>query len=309
MGIKNFYKFVEKYAPQSIILTKISDYENSVIGIDFNLMIYKLIYSIRKNGYDIKNNDINVTHIHALILKLLNFREYNINSVFVFDGKAPNIKANVLNKRKIMWEKLNEKYQKAETEELKKKYYYVKSDITNQELKDCKELISIFGYNIIDSPEEADAQLAEMSKTNIINYIASDDTDILLFGGDVLLKNFSVSKNKKIIQINLDILKNILGFSQKDLIKLGVLLGSDYCDNSPMSINKAYKIIKNIEETDIETQCSQAIKYFKKPVVVNIKKLNPIKPINYDRLREFLSKFNFSVEYINNLFEKLKKFN
>jgi len=305
MGIKNFFKFIEKYAPESIKQKKIKDYENTSIGIDFNLMIYKLIYSIRKNGYDITNNDKIVTHIHALLLKLISFKEHKINAIFVFDGKFPVIKSKVISDRKKMWQKLNEKYKSAKTEEQKKKYFYVKSDVTDKELEDCKQLILIFGYNVIVAPEEADAQLAHMSKNNIINYIASDDTDILLFGGERLLKNFSVSKSKWIIEIDLEILKNALDFSQNDLIKLGVLLGSDYCDNSPISINKAYKVLKGMEISDIENQCNGAIKYFKKPLVSNIKKLPSENKINIDKLYEFLKDHDYTDEYIEKLLFKI----
>jgi hypothetical protein len=32
-------------------------------------MLYKMIYAIRKQGYDLKKGDKIVTHIHALLLK------------------------------------------------------------------------------------------------------------------------------------------------------------------------------------------------------------------------------------------------
>lgn len=306
MGIKNLYKFIEKYAPDAITQTKIDKYINSKIAIDFNLMIYKLIYSIRRNGYDIKNGDHIVTHIHALLLKIVKFKELNILPVFVFDGKAPAIKSNTLIQRKKNWKKMSEKYEKAQDEEQKKKYFYTKSDITDKELNDCKKLIKIMGYQVIESPQEADAQLAFLSKKNLIQYIVSDDMDILLFGGDILLKKFSVATNKKIQEINLEILKKNLNFSQHDLIKLGVLLGSDYCDNSPMSINKAYKILKNIEESNIEIECNKAIKYFKKPIVEEVKYIDDEKKVNIKELYNFLKEeHNFSDNYINNIISKI----
>lgn len=305
MGIKNFYKFINKYAPSAVALTNVTKYKNSTVGIDFNLMIYKLIFSIRKNGYDIKNGQKIVTHIHALLLKLIKFKEYKIIPIFVFDGKAPEIKLGVLDKRKKSWQKMYEKYKNAKTEEEKKKYFYTKTDITSQELEDCKNLIKIFNYMVIDAPQEADSQLAQLSKNGVIKYIVSDDTDILLFGGGILLKKFSVAENKEIQEINLDTLKKNLGFSQKDLIKLGVLLGSDYCDNSPVSITKAFKIIKNIEESNIENECNHAITYFKKPVVENINFINSTNSVDINKLSFFLRNFYFSDDYINRLISKI----
>ena len=61
MGIKNLMKLIRKYASESIKKTKIDEYKDKIIGIDTNLMLYKLIYGIRTNGYDIKNNNKNGT--------------------------------------------------------------------------------------------------------------------------------------------------------------------------------------------------------------------------------------------------------
>ena len=302
MGIKNFYKFIEKYCPSAIKSTNITDYKKSIIGIDANLMVHKIVFAIRKNGYDIQNNGINVTHIHGLLLKFKVFEKLNIKPVFVFDGEMPAIKSGEINKRKIFWQKLNEKYVTTQD----KKYYYAKSPITDLELEECKKLIRICGYNVIEAPEEADSQLAQLIKNNLINYVASDDMDILLFGSDILLKKFTTSSKKKIQEINLETLKSILNISQNDLIKLGVLLGSDYCDNTPISINKAYKIIKNIEPNDIENKCGQAIEHFKKPKNINITKLKERK-FSKNKLVEFLKSFQFSNDYVSKILENFEK--
>ena len=303
MGIKNLYKFIEKYCPKAITITNIKKYQNKIIAIDTNLLIYKIVYAIRKNGYDIKNNDKIITHIHGLLLKFKSFKKYNITPVFVFDGKQPEIKYKELDKRKKIWLKMAEKYKTATTDEDKKKYYYLKADITDKEIDDCFNLIKIFGYQIINSPEEADTQLAYLSKNNLVDYIASDDMDILLFGGEILLKKFSTSSKNTVTQeINLYIMKQELGFTQNDLIKLGVLLGSDYCDNSSISINKAYKIIKNIDidDNEILKYCEQAIQHFKHPKNKKITKITTGKLSEHD-LIIFLKKFDYSDDEINKL--------
>lgn len=101
MGIKNFMKIIHKYSTGSITYTKITDYKNKTIAIDMNLLIYKMIYAIRKNGYDLKNNDIIVTHIHAMLQKMFGFIKYKITPVFVFDGMAPQIKKRHSKKKRI----------------------------------------------------------------------------------------------------------------------------------------------------------------------------------------------------------------
>ena len=78
MGIKNLIKIITKFAPEAISYKKITDYKNKTLGIDANLMIYKLIFAIRRGGYDIEHNGIKVTHLHGMLQKLIGFKKYNI---------------------------------------------------------------------------------------------------------------------------------------------------------------------------------------------------------------------------------------
>jgi flap endonuclease-1 len=317
MGIKNFMKLIYKTSPSSIIDTNITKYQNKVLGIDANLMIYKMINAIRQNGYDIKNDDIIVTHIHTLILKLVGFIKYNITPVFVFDGKAPLIKAETLKKRIILQEATEKKYNDALTEYEKLKFY-MRYNITDKELNECKQLIKLFDYTIIDAIEEADSQLVELLNCNKIDYIVTDDMDILIFGGKNILKNFSVSSKKKIQEIDLNKFKQDTGLSQKMIIDIAILMGCDYCTNAygvgPM---KSYKLIKKYntidnlvkkKHIDFIVGYHAASEYFLNPPVtkcIEFKKWKYGKNINKVMLTEFLKRFLFKDEYINKLFTKL----
>ena len=319
MGIKNLMVLIKRYAPDAITYKRVKDYQNSYIGIDANLLIYKMVFAIRKNGYDIKNGEIIVTHIHSLLLKLLGFLKYNIVPVFVFDGMAPNIKKDTLKKRKDFQTEMKIKYYKAVTQDEKKKYYFMKSNITYEEIADCMTLISIFGYSIIVSPEEADAQLAELSKQNKIDYIATDDLDILIFGGKNILKEFSVDKKRKIQEINLNIVKKKFNMDEDELIDLGILLGCDYCPTikgvgtiGSYKFIKEYNSIENIiknTELRLTVDYQTAQKYFKYPPVIdsaNFEANN--KKINQQKLKSFLKKNNFTEQYTHNILEKIKKY-
>lgn len=293
MGIKNFFKFIQKYIPSAISYKNIQDYSNKFIGFDANLLLYKLIYGIRTRGYDIKSNNIIITHIHSLLLKFTGFRKYNITPIFVFDAKMPQIKFKTLETRQINKQKFISKHQDSKTKEGQRKYYYAKTDLTEQEIQDCRKLISLFGFTIIDALEEADAQLVELYKNKLIDYIASDDSDILLFGGNIL-KNFTINKTKKIIEINLNELLKI--YSQKQLIHIGLLLGSDYCDNYNFSITKTYNMINN---SIIPEQCHDAEIYFIAPPIYKItthRSYLARSKINIKNLVEFLESFGLKSE-------------
>lgn len=310
MGIKNFMKLIQKY--NAIKLTNISDYKNKTLGIDANLLIYKIVNAIRQNGYDIKHNNIIVTHIHTLLLKLIGFIKYNITPIFVFDGLAPQIKNETLHKRNIMYNNKQQKYNNATTNEDKKKYY-MRFHITEQEMDDCKTLISIFNFTIIEAIQEADSQLVQLLKCNKIDYIVSDDIDILIFGGDNILKNFSVSSKKQIQEINLNQLKINASLTQEMIIDIAILIGCDYCNKAKnIGPSKAYKLItkyKNIETVakhiDLNTDYIATKQYFLNPITINCNEIEINKPTKWNKqqLKDFLNKFQFDNDY----YEKILK--
>jgi flap endonuclease-1 len=313
MGIKNFIKLIEKYSPSSITYTNISKYQNKILGIDANLMIYKMVYAIRQNGYDIKNGNISVTHIHTLLLKLIGFVKYNITPVFVFDGLAPQIKNETLRKRKIVHKTAKKKYDEATTEEEKKKYY-LRYEITDEEMNDCKQLITMFNYSIIDSVEEADSQLVELLNCGKIDYIVTDDMDILVFGGGNILKNFTVSSNKKIQEINLAQFKKDTNLTQNMIIDISILMGCDYCTSAyGIGPIKSYELImkygdiesiikKSHVEINIDYKFTRT--YFLKPNVIECKdleKFRTFKKCDKEVVENFLKKWNFDDKYIDKI--------
>ena len=317
MGIKNLMKIIIRYAPSCLKLTKINLYKNSIIAIDANLMIYKMIFAIRKNGYDIKNDNINVTHIFSLLLKIQGFIKYNITPVFVFDGIPPKIKEETLKQRQDFFNFMQQKYYKSVTQDEKKKFYFLKSEITFKEIKECMDLINLFGYTIIESPEEADSQLADLSIKNKVDYIATDDMDILVFGGNIILKNFTVSDKKKIQEINLAVLKKELKLDQNEIIDLSILLGCDYCPSiKGIGTIGAYKFIQKYKKLDLIIEkenvklsfdYKKAQNYFKNPPIIDsnniiINKIN----VNKKGLVDFLKKYKFKQEYIDNLLKVIK---
>ena len=296
MGIKNFMKIIMKHSPNAITMKNITNYKDAIVGIDANLMIHKNVYAIRMNGYDLKNGDLVVTHLHTLLLKLLGFIKYGVIPVFVFDGLAPLIKNETLIKRRDIQKSTKIKYDESKD----KKYYAMSKEITQQEFEDCKELIRLFGFTIVDAIEEADSQLVELQKCGLIDYIVSDDMDIFAFGGKNMLKNFSVSSNKKIVEIDFDKFKLDTGFDQEMVVNLAILLGCDYCPKMKgIGPEKAYHIVMNGESV-----VNDVVKeYFLKPNVIKCNNviINKTSMIDIDGINLFLNKWLFKNKYMNKL--------
>lgn len=304
MGVPLLTTIIKKYAPTSIKQTSIQDYKNKIFVIDTNLMIYKNVFAIRRNGYDILNDNIIVTHIHSMLLKLIGLKKYNIFSIFVFDGCMPDIKHETMKARKNIRQKFKQKYDKAKTPKEKQKYFYLKSDITEKEIQDCKKLIKIFGFPIYQSKGEADVDLAAFSKTCPNVYVVSEDMDILAFGGTKLLRKFSVSSSKKISQINLNVLLSKLHFTYTMFVDLIILLGCDYCNKiEKIGPITAYKLIKNGKKTTINKKVK---KYYMSATPNNTHNLANFNEYNIDvnELINYLYKNKYKTEFVNKIIKK-----
>ena len=321
MGVTNLMNLVKTYAPKAIKYRNISDYKNNTLGIDANLMLYKIVMAIRRGGQDIKKNGKVTTHIHGLLQKIIGWRKYNITPIFVFDSSFPDIKKETLKKRKRVREGYKKKYDEATIKDLqdeKKKYFYLQSDITETEIKDVRNLIKIFGYQIIDSKEEADSELAALSKRGLIDGIVTDDLDILLFGGKKILKMFTVDKRKQIQEVDLKVLLKELGITQKQLIDIGIITGCDYCTRvKGVGPIKAYKLIKEYESLDnlkkrkiigLDFDYRVVRDYFiNPPIIKNGQKIIKYKKTRLDayKLTKYLEGFGYTLEDINKLLKKL----
>ena len=316
MGVRNLIKLIQKYAPSAIKQKKITDYKNKTLAIDFNLMIYKMIYAIRRTGQDIKNGDIIITHLHALLLKIKGFIRYNITPVFVFDGIPPEIKEETLKKRSEFQLVMQNKYYKAVSQDEKKKYYFMKSEITFQEIQDCMALIQLFGYTIVQAPEEADGQLANLIHKGKVDYVVTDDMDILVFGGNKILKNFTVSSKRYIQEINLDEFKKIANLTQKNIIDIAIIIGCDYCSSvKGIGPIKSYNFIQKYgtlekalkaEKLSIVYNVEHAKKYFENPPIIDSNKIIIHKlKIDKERLVLFLKKFGYDKKYISGFLSHL----
>lgn len=309
MGVKNLIKFIEKYAPNAISYKRIDHYKNTRIGFDANLLLYKIIYGVRVQGYDIRNNNIIVTHIHGILLKFMGFLKYSITPIFVFDTKMPGIKSKTLKKRKEMKNKMIEKYKKSKSKKGKRIHYYASTNVTQTEIDDFINLILMFGFNLIYAKEEADGQLAGLLENHVIDYIASDDMDILLFGGKKLLKKFTVDSKKYIQEIDLDQVLCGAQITMDQLIHVGLLLGTDYCNNRSISFTKAHDTVFQNPINSMD-KCNDAYDYFKNPPIHIIQTFN-LKydlRINKEMIKLFLEKMKFKKKYIVKIIDTIEQY-
>jgi len=368
MGIKNLSKLLQKICPNSISNFDYKSFNNTVIGIDASNILYQYIAALRSKGDDLQTkNGLITTHIYAILYRTVDLLKKGITPIYVFDGKSPDIKnvtiesrletKNKANKilkdlkkeeKKIIddYEKKLKTFKKDDdhikiTEELleKQKELKIKKgnmmkqtvSINKDIIDDCKEILDLFNVKYIEASEEADTQLAYMTKNNLVDYVISEDMDLLTFGCTNLIRNYSGKKDIKLIKLE-DILEES-ELSYEQFVELCILLGCDYIDTIPgIGFNKAYTLIKkygSIEEilkqnTKIKpsdnflNNYKNIVKYFMKPKhnTMTVKEWNTLKKphnykdINKEKLLDLLTnKYEFDYEICYKLINYKNKSN
>ena len=280
MGIKNLKKIIQKHAPGAI--TNTPSLYNSTIAIDSSILLYKFRYTYNENNF----------HIQGFLYKVIEFLEKGIKPVFVFDGKPPEAKKNVLDKRMETRTKMKERV--TELTELRKNYKenayeFINSDNEEEpeDLKEIKKLdaqirsieknilvvkkfhsdevmefLESLGIPFLQAVSESEETCAFLQKKGFVDYVLSEDTDSLTFGAKKVLFGEKV--------YCLETILSELDISFDSFIDLCILCGCDYTTTIPkvgpvnaLKLIKKYGTIDNFENIPPEFEYQMARDLFK----------------------------------------------
>lgn len=103
-------------------------------------------------------------------------------------------------------------------------------EVTQAMIEECQELLRRFGIPYITAPMEAEAQCATLQDLGLVDGIVTDDGDCFLFGGRRVFKNMFANANKYVECYDMNDLEREFGLDRAKMIKLALLLGSDYTE-------------------------------------------------------------------------------
>lgn len=228
MGIQFLNKFLRTECMNSIKEMGMSELSGKKIVVDIDIYMFK---------FSAENALIENMYSMFSI-----FRYYKITPIFIFDGKTPIEKKELIIERRANKKKAEADYNELQSKlssndiddneynEIKNKMYELKRQfvyLTKQDFHMVKELINAFGFCYIDAPNEADEICAYLTIKGKVWGCLSEDMDMFVYGCPRVIRYFSVL-NHKCVVYDLHKILNNLQLNLHELKQICVLSGTDY---------------------------------------------------------------------------------
>ncbi len=259
------------------------DLHDRIIAIDAYNVLHQFLATIRqRDGTALKNAEGKTTsHISGLFYRSANLIQNRIKPVYVFDGKPHQLKQETIderNRRRLQAEKdWKEAVEKGDMKTARIKAQQT-SRVTGEIVSQSKILLETLGIPYVQAPQEGEAQASYMVKKGDVYAVGSQDFDCLLIGSPVLIRNLTSASKRKLPgkkaytkihpeRIYLNQTLDKLGISQKQLVDMAILMGTDFNEGiKGIGPKKSLKLIKkngNIENV-LSTIGSDEVPTFEK---------------------------------------------
>lgn len=237
MGIKYLNRFLrDNCTKKSIRKTHLKQFANKTIVIDTSIYLYKFM----------SENAL----IENMYLLISIFKTYKITPLFIFDGKPPPEKKELLYRRKMEKKEAEQKYLNMqnmllnvkedekkdllyEMEQLKRKFIRVKE----ADVRCVKELMDAYGVHYYDSHSESDTVCARLVNNGTAYACMSDDMDMFLYGCPVVIRHLSLM-NHTVVTYETQRILCELDMTDRHFKEIMVLSGTDYNLHSNTSLTE-----------------------------------------------------------------------
>jgi flap endonuclease-1 len=216
-----------------------------VLAVDGNAELYQFLALIRQpDGTPLRDSRGNVTsHLVGLLYRSTRLvSEHGARLLFVFDGKPPRLKREVLAGRRRLRERYEREYREARARgDLAEAYSkaVMTSRLTPSMTEDAKRLLALLGIPFVQAPGEGEAQAAHMASRGDAWAVGSKDFDSLLFGAPRLVRFVTFTGRERLPSkgisrplvpeiIHAGRMLDKLGISREQLVDLAILMGTDF---------------------------------------------------------------------------------
>ena len=256
MGIK--FKDLFKDYKEDINLKMLS---GKKVGIDAYVMIYQMLARVRiaeQGGQEFSYQGNTTSHLIGIFQRSIRLLENGLKVCAVMDGPPVPMKEKILKERtsrRQEAEKLRQEALDEDDMEAANKFAQQAITVTDQILEDTSKLFSLLGIPVVTAVHDAEAQIAQMIRHNLLQSCVSQDYDAFPFGASHVIRNLTVSQKRmsggKTITVLPEqyYLQNILSgldISRDQLILAGILIGTDFNNGiKGVGPKSALKLVKN----------------------------------------------------------------
>jgi flap endonuclease-1 len=223
---------------------KIAELSGKVVAVDAYNTIYQFLATIRgPTGEPLANSKGEITsHLSGLFYRNVNLLMENIKPIYVYDGKAHELKIQEIERRSKLKREATENYQLAIEEgryEDARKYGKRTSVLTDKMVQETKILLGYLGIPAVQAHSDGEAAAAYLTKHDLAFASASQDYDSILFGAKRLVRNLAISGRRKVPNRNayVDVEPEVfehdrvlqeVGLTHEQLVDVGILIGTDF---------------------------------------------------------------------------------
>ncbi|NXY07051.1 EXO1 Exonuclease, partial [Pteruthius melanotis] len=267
MGIQGLLQFIKEAAEPS----HVKKYKGLTVAVDTYCWLHKGAYACAEKLARGEPTDLYVAFCMKLVHMLLSF---GIKPILVFDGCTLPSKKEVekarREKRQASLLKGKQLLQEGRLSEARE-CFGRSVNITHAMAHEVIKAARAQGVDCIVAPYEADAQLAYLNKTGMVQAIITEDSDLLAFGcKKVFLKIDKFGNGLEIDQARLGNCKQLGNvFTEEKFRYMCILSGCDYLPSiHGIGLAKACKLLKLANNPDIIKVIKKMGQYLKMNITV-----------------------------------------
>jgi flap endonuclease-1 len=239
MGIKHLNRYLlSKCSKNAIKRISLQQLFRKTVVIDAYIYIYKYL-----------GEDRLIENMHTMVCQLLSQK---IVPIFIFDGRPPEEKRDLLQQRREKRKEAESKYKWIihqleegldRTDELNSQLAVLKKQclrVDQQHVQCVKTILRQYHVQYVDAPGESDQLCVQYVKNKRAWACLTDDMDMFVYGVARVLRDYSLDEQTVVLYTMEHILSD-LHMNMRTFRQIMVLSGTDYNIDSTISLHETLK--------------------------------------------------------------------
>jgi flap endonuclease-1 len=240
---------------------EVSGLKGKTVAVDADNLVWSFVTALAGTGELPRGPDgRSNAHLLGLLSRLSLYAKWGARSVWVFDGVQPGLKEATL----------IERGERIEAARVAGDNYQATVAVGEDDLEECRALLTALGVPWIVAPGESDAQCAHLVQAGKAWAAVTQDWDIALFGAPRALRNLTLSVTRTPEILDLEAVLGSAGLTREQLVDAAILIGTDYNEGvagvGPVKAVKMVKQGRRPEDAGVTNADEVRALYFAHPV-------------------------------------------